>query len=108
MTISSVMNTALSGLQAQSKRMDNIASNTANQLTPGYSARETGLSAQIPSGISATTTLSTAPADQTGNNTDPLQDAVGMMDAKNAFHANADAFEAGADMWDVLMSIKRD
>jgi flagellar basal-body rod protein FlgC len=31
-----------------------------------------------------------------------------MIEAEDSFQANATVFETGADMWDMLVSIKRD
>lgn len=100
MTLSAVLSTALSGMQGQVTRISATASNVANSQTIGY----TRLSAQFQSvetpGVSAA---------QTGGQTvDPLRDMTELIEAELAYKANASVFETGADMWEVLASIKRD
>ncbi|WP_372922915.1 flagellar basal body protein, partial [Roseovarius sp.] len=46
MSISTALNSALSGLTANSRMTDVIAGNLANALTPGYAPRELSLQAQ--------------------------------------------------------------
>ncbi|MCF1435189.1 flagellar basal body rod protein [Agrobacterium vitis] len=108
MSISGILNTATSGMLAQQTRLSNIASNIANADTPGYQRLNTNLSASG-SGVAPTTTRSTdAPATQDTSNVDPLREITDMIGAENGFAANAKVFETGADMWDMLMSVKRD
>jgi flagellar basal-body rod protein FlgC len=100
MTLSAVLSTALSGMQGQVTRISATASNVANSQSIGYDR----LSAQFQSvempGVSAV---------QTGGQTvDPLRDMTELIEAELAYKANASVFETGADMWEVLASIKRD
>lgn len=39
---------------------------------------------------------------------DPALDMLDIVSAEIGFHANAAVFETGADLWDVLATIKRD
>jgi flagellar basal-body rod protein FlgC len=78
MTIASMMNTAVSGMRTQTNRLAEVADNIANIDTPGYS------------------------------NVDPLAEITDMMQSRTAFEANAAVFEAGADLWDVIATMKRD
>lgn len=39
---------------------------------------------------------------------DPAREMIDVLTAEQGFVANAAVFEAGADMWDMLMTIKRD
>jgi len=108
MSISGILNTATSGMLAQQVRVSNVASNIANADTPGYRRLNTDLSADG-AGVTATTARSTQePVTPDVSNVDPLQEMTEMIGAHRAFAANAKVFEAGADMWDMLMSIKRD
>lgn len=50
MSISAALNSALSGLNANSRLTDVISGNLANALTPGFAPRELGLQAQGPGG----------------------------------------------------------
>lgn len=108
MSISGILNTAISGMLAQQVRVSNVASNIANADTPGYRRLNTNLSAAN-SGVTATTQRSSQePVTPDTSNVDPLQEVTEMMGAHHAFAANAKVFETGADMWDMLMSINRD
>ncbi len=109
MSISGITNTAVSGMLAQQTRVANIANNVANADTPGYKRLNTALSSTNPSGVSASTTHVSTPAPNSDtSNVDPLNEITGMISSEHAFAANASVFETGADMWDMLMSIKRD
>ncbi|MCM2292971.1 flagellar basal body protein [Allorhizobium sp. BGMRC 0089] len=109
MTISGVMNTSLSGMLAQQKRLSTIANNVANMDTPGYRRQQTDFSATAPSGVSTTTSTPNTPAaTPDSSNVDPATEMVDLINTKNSFAANAKAFETGADMWGMLMAIKKD
>jgi flagellar hook protein FlgE len=82
MSISSVMHTAVSGMQAEQNRLATAAGNIAN------------------SGPGAAT--------QTDAEISLASEMLDVMSAEVGFAANAMVFETGADLWDVLMSIKRD
>ena len=82
MTISSIMTTALSGMQTEQNRMASAANNIAN------------------SGPGAAT--------QTDAEINLASEMLDVMSAETSFAANALVLEAGADLWDVLMTIKRD
>lgn len=109
MSISGVTNTALSGLLAQQTRVANIANNVANADTPGYKRLNTNLTSTEPSGVAASTTSADTPtATADTSNVDPLTEMTGLISSEQAFAANAKVFETGADMWDMLMTIKKD
>ncbi|MGJ8572957.1 MAG: flagellar basal body rod protein [Hoeflea sp.] len=82
MTISSIMTTALSGMQTQQNRLMEAAGNISS-VGPG-AATETDAEISLAS------------------------EMLDVMSAEVGFAANAMVFETGADLWDVLMSIKRD
>ena len=82
MTISSMMNTALTGMQTEQNRMVTAAGNIAN------------------SGPGAAT--------QTDAEIDLASEMLDVMAAEAGYKANALVLETGADLWDVLMTIKRD
>jgi flagellar basal-body rod protein FlgC len=91
MNISSIMNTASSGMRAQTNRFAAVANNVANLSTPGYSRVDPA----------TLTTDEGQPADLATEMTD-------MMQATQAYKANAVVFETGADLWQWLATIKRD
>lgn len=108
MSISAIMNTALSGMQAQTTRVSAVANNVANALTPGNDRAVTSFSTHVNGGVSASVSPSGEATLPDSSNVDlgsAMLDAIG---AELSFKANASVFETGADMWDVLMSIKRD
>jgi flagellar basal-body rod protein FlgC len=78
MTITTMMNTAITGMRTQTSRLGEVADNIANLDTPAYP------------------------------NVDSLAEITDMMEARTAFEANAAVFEAGADLWDVIATMKRD
>jgi len=43
-----------------------------------------------------------------GYDVDPASEMIDVMTAEQGFAANAAVFETGADMWDMLMTIKQD
>lgn len=101
MSLSAVMGISLSGMQAQQTRATATANNVANAMTPGYGRLDTEFSTQDGGGVSASVS-------ETGTNVDLAQEALSLVETEIAFKANASVWETGADMWDVLMSIKRD
>ena len=90
MNISSIMNTASSGMRAQTNRFAAVANNVANLSTPGYSRVDPA----------TLTTDEGQPADIASEMTD-------MMQAAQGYKANAVVFETGADIWQWLATIKR-
>lgn len=108
MTLAAAMTTALSGMLAQTTRVGNTANNIANLDTPGYQRRITSMSDMHPGGVTTTTRPSSEPADPAGSNVDMATEMLDLIGAQTAFAANASVFETGADMWDMLLTIKRD
>lgn len=104
MSISAITSNALSGMQANATRLSATANNVANIDTPGYRRVETLLSPIATGGVSAT--VSQTAEENAG--VDPAHEMVDTITSEIGFKANAAAFETGADLWDVLMSIKRD
>jgi len=49
-----------------------------------------------------------ANASTPGYDVDPAGEMIDVMTAEQGFAANAAVFETGADMWDLLLTIKRD
>ncbi|MDF1607543.1 flagellar basal body rod protein [Hoeflea sp. YIM 152468] len=88
MTISSMMTTALSGMQTEQNRMLTAAGNIA-RAGPGASAPA-------------------ASPGMTESETSLAHELVAMKQAETGFKANALVLATGADLWDVLMTIKRD
>lgn len=108
MGLSAIMGIAVSGLQAQTTRLSVTANNMANALTPGYDRAVTSLSTRPTGGVSASVSPSGEAALPGSSNVDLASEMLDAIGAELSFKANASAFETGADMWDVLLSIKRD
>ena len=108
MSLSAVMAISLSGMQAQQTRAAATASNIANAMTPRYDRLDTNLSSEDAGGVRASVSPSGAAISDEGSNVDLAQEMVSLIESEIGFKANASAFETGADMWDVLLSIKRD
>lgn len=82
MSLSSVMNTALSGMRTEQNRMTAAAQTIANS-GPGAAA-------------------------ETDAEIDLANELLTVRQAEIGYKANALVLEAGADLWDVLMTVKRD
>lgn len=108
MSLSNAMNTALSGMTAQTARLSGVADNIANMDTPGYERRVTRLVTQSDGGVQASV-IAQDPSryGPSGDGIDPAGEITGMLEAEAAYKANAAVFEAGADLWQVLATIKR-
>ena len=101
MSISGITSTALSGMLAQTTRIGAIASNVANISTSGYGRLNTSLTSVESGGVQAA-------VNQTDQPVDPATELTDLIEAEQSYKANAAVFETGADMWEMLMSIKRD
>jgi flagellar hook protein FlgE len=108
MSLSAVMGISLSGMQAQPTRAAATANNIANAMTPRYDRLETRFSTEGSGGVSATVSPSGDTIAEAGSNVDLAQEALSLIESEIGFKANASVWETGADMWAVLMSIKRD
>lgn len=108
MGISAIMGIAISGMQAQTTPLSASANNVANALTPGYDRAVTSLSTRMDGGASASVSPSGEATLPGGSNVDMASEMLDAIGAELSFKANASVFETGADMWDVLMRIKRD
>lgn len=108
MSISAVMGIALSGMQAQTTRATATASNVANALTPGYDRRVTDFVTASSGGVVASVSPSRETTYPDASNVDLAQEMLSLVEAETAFAANAAVWETGAEIWDVLLSIKRD
>ncbi|ARO30326.1 flagellar basal body rod protein [Rhizobium sp. NXC14] len=101
MSISNIAGTALLGMRAQTRRISAIASNVANSSTPDYNRLNTSLTSVAPGSVEAIV----GPTDSDVN---PATELTDLIEAEQSCEANAMVFETGADMWEMLMSIKRD
>ncbi|PWV99204.1 flagellar basal-body rod protein FlgC [Hoeflea marina] len=101
MSLTVAMNTSLSGMQAYGTRAQATANNIANAETPGYRRLETSTAAMPGGGVSAR-------VKEADGGVDLGTEILDMRQAEIGFEANAFAYQAGADMWDVLMSLNRD
>lgn len=101
MSISGMTSTALSGMRAQTTRVGAIANNIANSSTPDSARLNTSLTSVEAGGVRAVVS-------PTASDVDPATELTGLVEAEQSYKANAVVFETGADMWEMLMSIKRD
>lgn len=108
MSISAVMSISLSGMKAQQTRLAASADNVANAMTPAYDRLETRYSSSTQGGVAVSVSPSGAATFGDGSNVDLASEMISLVQSELGFKANASVWETGADMWDVLMSIKRD
>lgn len=109
MSISAITSNALSGLQAQTRSLAATANNVANVSTAGYARLETSFSSIASGGVSASVTPSKDTSGlESGSNVNLTTELLDSIGAEINFKANAVVFETGADMWDILLTIKRD
>ncbi|MDR9771272.1 flagellar basal body rod C-terminal domain-containing protein [Rhizobium hidalgonense] len=101
MSISGIAGTALSGMRAQTTRISAIASNVANSSAPGHTRLNTNLTSAASGGVEAIVS-------PTASDVDLATELTDLIEAEQSYKANAVVFETGADMWEMLMSIKRD
>ncbi|MBY5365653.1 flagellar basal body rod protein [Rhizobium leguminosarum] len=101
MSISGITSTGLSGMRTQTTRVGAIANNIANSSTPGYARLSTSLTSVVSAGVQAV-------INPTASDVDPATELTDLIEAEQSYQANAVVFETGADMWEMLMSIKRD
>ncbi|WP_017960602.1 flagellar basal body rod C-terminal domain-containing protein [Rhizobium leguminosarum] len=101
MSISSITSTALSAMRAQTTRVGAIADHFANSSTPGYARVNTSLTSVVSAGVQVVVS-------PTASDVDPATELTDLIEAEQSYKANAVVFETGADMWEMLMSIKRD
>lgn len=103
MTLSAILGNALAGLQVQQTRLAATSNNIANRDTPDYRRFETELMTSRAGGVFARVEQAGAPGQP-----DEIADMTDMIESSASFSANARAFETGADLWAMLLSIKRD
>lgn len=108
MSISAVMGISLSGMQAQQTRLSAAANNIANAVTPSYDRLETQFTGSKPGGVTASVAPSGDTTFDDTSNVDLASEMLSLVEAEIGFKANAAVWETGADIWDVLLSIKRD
>lgn len=107
MSLSAVMAISLSGMQAQQTRASATANNIANALTPSYNRLETRFSTTATGGVVASVGPSGDQTIDDGSEADLASEMVSLVQSEIGFKANAAAWEIGAEIWDVLMSINR-
>gem|GEM_PF-412216 len=107
MSISLIMRISSSGMQAQHVRLGSIGNNIANVQTPGYNRLETKLSSLDTGGVTASVVPSGQQTLENAANVDLSCEMISLFESEMAFKANTAVWETGADIWDVLLSIKR-
>ncbi len=101
MSLSSVVSIASQGMQAQTTRLSAAANNIANLQSTGYKPQSVQFSSQAPNGVEAHV------RDEAGETPDPQEDMLSMVESTESFKLNADVFRTGADLWDVVATMKR-
>ncbi|MCJ8509064.1 flagellar basal body protein [Rhizobium lemnae] len=107
MSLSGVTNSALSGMQAQVTRLSATANNIANVDSSNYSRLSTQFSTTPDGGVRADLSQFQQPGAD-GDGVDTGQEMLELTEASLSFKANAAVFETGADLWQLLATIKRD
>lgn len=107
MAITSILSTASSGLRAASVRAESAANNIANADTAGYEASRV----QQRTVIGGDDALSGGTAVEaqligSGEGTDLSREIVNLIEASNAYKANAAAFRSGDETSRALLAIK--
>lgn len=108
MSISAITGISLSGMQAQTTRLAATANNVANAMTPAYDRLDTQFASAAGGGVTASVAPSRDGTFDDMSNVDLASEMLSLVESEIGFKANAAAFETGADLWDVLLSIKRD
>ncbi|HTW09118.1 MAG TPA: flagellar basal body rod protein FlgB [Acidimicrobiales bacterium] len=106
---SSAVYQAMQGLWAEQQA---VANNVANVDTPGYKAEDVNFESSLaqaiaagdPSQMQITTTQSTAPADQTGNNVNLSQEMVDEQKAGMQFQTMVQAMNAKFQLLSVAIN----
>lgn len=101
MSLASLFSISTQGMQAQSTRLSAQANNIANLQSTGYRPQSVLLSAQAEGGVEARVTEKEAGE---GNMQD---DVLGIIESAASFALTADVFATGADLWDMLATVKR-
>lgn len=104
MSLPGIMNMAVSGMQAQTTRLHVAANNIANTGTEDYRAQQSTTIALPENG----TVRTIIREDSEGYDFNLSAEFFDTINAATAFTASALVFETGADLWDVLKSMKRD
>lgn len=107
MSLSAVLNTAAQGMDAQASRLSATADNIANSETPGYRREVSYLTTLNPGSPQSVRATVRAEANGSGG-IDPTSEMVDMIEGAQSFALNADVFETGADLWQLLSTVKRD
>jgi flagellar basal-body rod protein FlgB len=100
---------AMQGLWAQQQA---VANDVANINTPGYKAKDVSFESSLadaiangdPSQMQLTTTASTAPSDQTGNNVSLASEMVEQQKAGMQFQTMVDAMNAKFQLLSVAIN----
>lgn len=92
---------ATSGMQAAAAQFAVSADNIAHLNTPDHQRKVAETAPLAAGGVQATVLTG-----ETGVNAE--EELLSLIGAKIAFEANASVFETGAELWDVLATIKRD
>lgn len=107
MSISAVTGISVSGMRAQQTRLAASASNIANALTPGHDRLEVRFNSSTQLGVAASVAPSGDVRLDRSSNVDLAAEMLSLVQSEIGFKANAAVWETGAEIWDVINSIKR-
>jgi|SRR5690606_29111189 len=108
MSISAMMGSSLSGMQASAKGAHAAASNIANAATPGHDRLATRAISLFGGSVSASFAPSGAPTSPETSNVGNAGEMLDLASTEIAFRANAAVFETGAELWDMLKLVVKD
>ena len=91
MGLSSVASIALQSLREQAQNLESTAGNIANAESGVYRPQDDYASASEP-----------------GDGNDLATEMLNLSEEEVAYRANAEVFEAGADLWQILGVVTRD
>lgn len=110
MSVSSVLNTATSGLKAASLKVETASHNIANLHTEGYTRAEvssTSLVTGTDSGAGVQAQIINSQIEGENQDTRYLKDVINLVEAKAAYKANAEvlktAEELGREVVDITL-----
>jgi hypothetical protein len=101
-SLSNVMYNALSGMQTQTTRPGSVTDANVDSGPADFSMLDFGSQNAGPGEAETNPTWATSAPRS------PLPETPTMSVSRSSYTPAAAAFESGADLWDILMSVKRD
>lgn len=106
MAISSVLSTAVSGLNASAKKADSAANNIANVSTDGYTASRVSFSTVVSGGGANAGTAVAAQLIGSDQGVDLASEIVRLKEAEISYKANASVIRTASELSDEILHIK--